>query len=226
MPSKRCLRGVIAGALLAGLTTAAASAQLWDKRTFFTFSGPVAVPGVTLPAGEYMFRLVDTTSRHVIHVTSASGAMSYAMFFGIHAQRSDVPSDPEVRFMETAEGMPTAIDTWWYPGQRSGWEFIYPKEQARRLMAGTGRSLVTTVEETTTPAETAETELTTPPVYEREPYTGPVAVGEVAPPEIQVAEPAPEALPKTASRLPLAGAGALVLLLGAAFVRAWRRAIE
>jgi hypothetical protein len=32
-----------------------ASAQPLDKRTLFTFSGPIAVPGVTLPAGQDLF---------------------------------------------------------------------------------------------------------------------------------------------------------------------------
>jgi hypothetical protein len=43
-----------------------------DKRVFFTFSGPVAVPGVTLPAGKYLFRLPTTIAsgeRHVMQGT-------------------------------------------------------------------------------------------------------------------------------------------------------------
>ena len=34
----------------------------FDKRTYFTFSDAVAVPGATLPAGKYLFRLADETS--------------------------------------------------------------------------------------------------------------------------------------------------------------------
>ncbi len=32
--------------------------------------------------------------------------------------------------METASGTPAAVRTWWYPGKRTGYDFIYPKEQA------------------------------------------------------------------------------------------------
>ena len=36
-----------------------AHAQPSDYRTYFTFSAPVTLPGVTLPAGRYLFRLAD-----------------------------------------------------------------------------------------------------------------------------------------------------------------------
>ena len=38
---------------------ATVSAQTADRRTIFTFNGPVTLPGVTLPAGQYLFRLAD-----------------------------------------------------------------------------------------------------------------------------------------------------------------------
>ena len=75
----------LATALVAVLGPPAASAQSVpeDKRVFFTFSGPVAVPGVTLPAGQYLFRLptrIASGERHVMQVLSADGRNSYAMF--------------------------------------------------------------------------------------------------------------------------------------------------
>jgi len=112
----------VVGVLLAAMT---AGAGPWDRRTHFTFSGPVAVPGLTLPAGEYIFRLVDTIDRSVIQVLSADGQQSYAMFFGHRVFRTDVLTVPELRFMETAAGMPPAIESWWYPGVRDGYEFLY-----------------------------------------------------------------------------------------------------
>jgi hypothetical protein len=99
-----------------------------DKRVFFTFSGAVAVPGVTLPAGQCLFRLPTTIAsgeRHVMQVLSADGRNSYAMFFGISANRTDYPTKPEVRFMETAAGMPPAVKTWSYPGDKAGYEFLF-----------------------------------------------------------------------------------------------------
>ena len=51
MLSKRCVLAC-AAAVFACLMAAPVSAQPADKRTLFTFSGPVSLPGVTLPAGQ------------------------------------------------------------------------------------------------------------------------------------------------------------------------------
>jgi LPXTG-motif cell wall-anchored protein len=62
-------------ALFVCLMAAPVSAQPIDKRTFFTFSAPVALPGLTLPAGQYLFRLADpNTSAKVVQVLSADGS--------------------------------------------------------------------------------------------------------------------------------------------------------
>jgi hypothetical protein len=55
--------------------------------------------------------------------------------------------------------MPAAIKTWWYPGERNGFELIYPKDQARRLAQGSRDELLTTKNETSRPEETNTAEL-------------------------------------------------------------------
>jgi LPXTG-motif cell wall-anchored protein len=147
-------------ALLACVMETPSAAQTFDKRTLFTFSGPVAMPGVTLPAGQYLFRLANPdTSRNVVQVLSADGTTPYGMFFSMRAERFEPASTPEVRFMETAAGMPPAIRTWWYPGERSGYEFVYPKEQARLLAQGASEPVLTTQPQTTTNAQTNTADL-------------------------------------------------------------------
>ena len=127
------------------LLAAPVSAQPLDKRTLFTFSGPVALPGVTLPEGQYLFRLADpNSSSKVVQVLNADGTKPYGLFFTIAAERLEPASSPEVRFMETASGKPAAIRTWWYPGERRGYEFIFPREQARRLAMGATQPVLTT----------------------------------------------------------------------------------
>ena len=146
---KKALRSACAIALLTCLMGASGSAQTYDKRTVFTFSGPVALPGVTLPAGQYLFRLADSTDRKVVQVLSADGKTPYGMFFSLPAERFEPASTPEVQFMETASGMPAAIKASWYAGERSGYEFMYPKDQARRLAQGAGQPELKTQARTT-----------------------------------------------------------------------------
>jgi hypothetical protein len=122
-----------------------AHAQTSDYRTYFTFSGPVTLPGVTLPAGRYLFRLADpNSSRKVISVLSADGKKPLAMLHTIPNQLPKAPDDPEIRFMETAANIPPAIKTWWYPGKSIGYEFIYPREQALKLAKVTSAPVLTT----------------------------------------------------------------------------------
>lgn len=142
MLRKNVLSLMFAVAVLASLMATPATAQPADKRTVFTFNRPVALPGVTLPAGRYIFRLADTTgSRNVVQVLSADGMKPYAMFFSHRSERIDYASKPEVSFMETAADMPVALKAWWYPGERTGYEFIYPREQAYRLTHGASQPL-------------------------------------------------------------------------------------
>jgi len=116
-----------------------------DQRTYFMFSAAFELPGgKTLPAGRYMFRIVDSPSnRHVVQIMSQDGKQIHATLLAIPAPRQDPPNDPEVRFMETAANMPPAIRTWWYPGRTIGHEFIYPREHARRLARRQTESVLT-----------------------------------------------------------------------------------
>ena len=158
---KKVLGTVCAVAMVAGLAPAKASAQPADKRTYFTFSGPVDMPGVALPAGKYVFRLANPdTSRNVIQVASADGKRVFGMFHSFPAERNNAANDAEVRFLEASAGAPPAIKTWWYPGERTGYEFIYPKQQARRIAERTRQAVLTTRNDTTTTQETDTTDLT------------------------------------------------------------------
>ena len=123
-------------ALVCG-AVAPASAATFDKRTYFTFSQPVGLPGVTLPAGSYTFRLVSPFSDpKVVQVTDRAGMHSYAMLMAIPATRFEASTKPEIEFMETGSGVPNAVRGWWYPGETTGYQFLYSQEQQRRLSTG------------------------------------------------------------------------------------------
>src|SRR3984893_19429586 len=134
MLSQRICFVAAAVAAVAWLTLSqASSAQTFDERVFFTFSGPVELPSVALASGKYIFRLGNPeTSRNVIQVLSADGKMAYGNFFTRYVERPTPAPTPEVRLMESAPGAPPAIRTIWYPGQRMGRELVYPKDEAPR----------------------------------------------------------------------------------------------
>ena len=127
----RVLQTVIATMAVAMCVAAPARADESDKLTYLTFSKSVQLPGKTLPAGRYRFQLADTQeSRRVIKVQSEDGKKQLAMLLTIPNQLRDIPKDPVVMFSETAQGQPDAVKSWNYPGERTGYEFIYPRAQA------------------------------------------------------------------------------------------------
>jgi LPXTG-motif cell wall-anchored protein len=197
--------------LVLGLAGTALAQQ--DYQTYFTFSGPVALPGTTLPAGTYLFRLADpNSSRKVINVLSQDGKKSLAMLLSIPNRLPTAPQNPEVRFMEAPANAPQPIKAWWYAGNSIGYEFIYPRRQALQLAKASAQPVLTTRAETTD-LEKSELARVSPagepaPVVVEErpapaPATGRAQQGEVAPaPQVAVNTPRTQ-LPRTASQMPL-----------------------
>jgi len=47
-------------------------ADLWNHKTKLTFSEPIEVPGKVLPAGTYIFKLMDSQAdRHIVEIYNA-----------------------------------------------------------------------------------------------------------------------------------------------------------
>jgi hypothetical protein len=160
-------------------------------------------------------------------VLSADGKTAYSMFFVHPVWRSQAGREPELQFMETAVGMPIAIQTWWHPNELLGWEFVYPKDQALRLAKGIGQPVTFTE----TPMEPwAEPEIAEAlpsgdigPVAESAVPSGEIIAGEPVPQDVPTAAP-PAALPKTASRTPVIGLAGGLLIAGALFMIGLRTA--
>jgi len=209
------------GAFLLAFVAAVAAAQPLDKRTTFTFTGPVAIPGVTLPAGDYLFHTTDINHRNVLQVLSADGKVAYAQMLTLEAWRSRVTYEPEVRFIETAADMPHAIRAFWSPGESLGYELMYAPEQARLLVKGAGTPVLTQAavvpyEPEYLKPEEAVVERAPVVVAEAPPAAAPIAVAEA------VEEPAVAELPKTDSptgTLVFVGLGALLIGIFARTVR-------
>ena len=121
-------------AILAAGWAPAAHADEFTKLTLLTFSGPVDVPGITLPAGTYRFSLADPESgRRVVKISDKDGTRSYGMFLSIPNQRMTPADKPVVMFKEAAPGAPPAVQVWFYPGETYGYEFAYPHDQALKI---------------------------------------------------------------------------------------------
>lgn len=129
------LRFIALSSLLLLLFASVGRANDFDKLTYFTFSGPVQVPGATLAAGTYEFRLANPGSGHNVGIVSSrNGKTVYAQFFMTPSlQRRHVDGDSLIVFRETKAGVPPAIRGWFYAGEEIGYEFMYSHRQLDTL---------------------------------------------------------------------------------------------
>jgi hypothetical protein len=194
-----------------------------DKKTTMTFTEPFEVPGVDaqiLPAGTYIFKLLDSrTDRDIVQIFSADGLHIYTTILAIPNYRLKSTDKTVLTFGERGAGQPEAIKAWFYPGETWGQEFVYPKKRAIEL-AKIVKEPVLAMPIETTEAVPVETLISEPiaaiaPTGEEVPYT---AVVEAPPAAVVAAPPATlvaEALPETASSLPLVALiGVLSLFAG------------
>jgi hypothetical protein len=114
-------------------------AQTWNvhKTTRLTFDSPVMLPGVTLAPGTYLFERIDPNNTNVLMVRSVDRRSSYGLVMTIPRVRQDASAHHVLAIGETPEGIAPALKAWFYPGERNGQEFVYPKEQARYIVKWT-----------------------------------------------------------------------------------------
>jgi hypothetical protein len=130
LTKRACYSAAAACVALVLFVGASASAQPYQERLFFTFSGPVELPGVVLTPGKYLFKVFDPmTTGAVVQVTSADGTRSY-VFLTVPADRVSPAQEPEIRFMEATAHVPLPIRAFWNAGDVTGNEFIYPAVNA------------------------------------------------------------------------------------------------
>ena len=144
------VRVLCGAALLAVCLAPAAHADEWTKLTYFTFSAPVEMPGMVLPAGSYKFELADPDStRRVVRISDKEGGKIHGIFLSIPDQKLEPSDKPIVMFREAPAGAPEAVRAWFYPGETTGYEFVYPHDQALKIAKVTHTSVLTAKGEVT-----------------------------------------------------------------------------
>lgn len=128
-----------------------AGADAWNRKTRVTFSGPVEIPGVhlkgwgVLPAGSYVFRILDSQSdRHIVQILNQDETTVYATILAIPNYRLKATDKTTITFRERPAGQPEALRAWFYPGRNWGEEFVYPKSVAIALAKETETAVLFT----------------------------------------------------------------------------------
>ena len=225
-------------AVLGSLAAPPAQAAPWDRKTVFTFSGPVEIPGVhlagwgILPAGTYVFKILDSQSdRHIVQIFNKDETQIYATILAIPNFRLKATDKTVMTFRERPAGQPEALRAWFYPGRQWGEEFVYPKAKALEIAKATNMPVLFTPAElpmeVTEPVKTTDApvvvELRRAPIMAITPAGEEVQLAQVVtpPPAAEeapapmVAQVEPTTLPATASGLWMWALIGFVALLGA-----------
>ena len=249
----RLMKTLCCAAAMTAMVAPGVRADEWNKKTILTFSGPVQIPGATLPAGSYVFKLADIPgNRHVVQVFDKDEKKIYTTMLAVPNQRMAPSDKPIVLFSERASGSPQAVKVWFYPGETIGNEFVYPKTQAMKIAKETHTRVLAMNDESKSSASTAgeipvemktaalgyfdengnwQTEADRPVVMSTAPTTTAKAEPALTTPQTQTAgttgsRPARRHLPRTSSSLALVELISGISLAGGLATRQLRRHIS
>jgi len=225
MNSKRTKLTLLVSLGILGGLIQSATADAWDQKTTFTFSGPVEIPGQVLSAGTYVFKLADLGSqRNIVQVFSEDQRHLYGTFLAIPDQRLRPAGKPIITFDERAAGSPEAVKAWFYPGDTYGHQFVYPKPRALALAKANNTPVASMPAELAANTMQPTTSMTQPhvvamrqaPLKAEKPTEEEVEIAEVFvapdPPQGAQSDSSPARLPTTGSPLPFVGLLGLVSL--------------
>ncbi|MGC9945385.1 MAG: hypothetical protein ABSF64_03215 [Bryobacteraceae bacterium] len=229
--SKAVTASMFGLALVGAVLSPAAKADGWNQKTVMTFSGPVEIPGVhlkgwgVLPAGTYVFKLLDSQSdRHIVQIFNKDETQVIATILAIPNYRLKATGKTVVTFSERPAGQPEALRAWFFPGENFGQEFVYPKARAVELAKTVNQVVLFTPAEVPVevdqPIKTVDepvvAQLEQAPVMAIKPTGEEVELSAAVAP-VPADEPIAQTLPATASTMPLIALLGL-LALGGAFV--------
>jgi len=127
----KSVRGVVFALctlLLCAAFVPGARADQFDKKVIVTFSMAVGVPGHVLPAGTYVFKLVDGIAvEHVVQIWNEEETELLATTLTIPITRTYSPARSTFEFKDRVGKSPVAIKAWFYPADNTGEEFVYSR---------------------------------------------------------------------------------------------------
>lgn len=203
------LAGICLGWLLAA-PLAHADALAW--RTPLRLSEPTEIPGMILPAGDYVIKVVNTKeTRSIVQFLNSAETEVIATVLAVPNYRVQPAEGTQFAYFQRAEGSPPVLKSWVYPGNNYGVEFVYPKEKAT-VLAETTKEPVLATPAPSQPTLQSEVVVVTPEKKE-------IPWEEFRAQKAAPAETVATRLPKTGSDLPLIALIGLASLAGAAGLR-------
>ena len=127
MFSRRLLAVSFGAVILAVLAAASANALTAERTTYVRFSRTVALPGMELPAGTYIFERADpANNRHMVRVLSRDRRKTYTtQITNIVMRPPNVSNDRGIILGEASPGQAAPVKAWFPANDEVGHEFIF-----------------------------------------------------------------------------------------------------
>jgi hypothetical protein len=97
-----------------------------DDMTKVTFSAPVEIGDHALNAGTYVFKTLSD-DRNIVEVMDQDNSHLVTMLNAIPITSPAMPDQAQIQLSEGPANTPERVHAWFYPGDRTGWEFPAPK---------------------------------------------------------------------------------------------------
>ena len=117
-------------------------ADEWNQATQFTFSQPVQVPGHVLPAGTYVFEMVNSFNHEIVRISNADRTNVIAIIQAVPTQHRSLSGKAGIILAERGASEPEAIVAWSYPGRVEGHQFLYSKQVQNEIAKGKQDTIV------------------------------------------------------------------------------------
>jgi hypothetical protein len=119
----------------------AVQAAPYNQRTRITFGEPVVVSNTVLPAGTYVFTIASGMhSRDIVRVWNAQQTKVITTVMAVPDYSYRTPRRAIVELGESPANLPQPVKAWFYPGLKTGLEFVYPMHQTRELARLNGKN--------------------------------------------------------------------------------------
>ena len=99
-----------------------------NQATLFTFNQPVQIPGHVLPAGTYLFEIVNNFNHEIVRISNADRTNLIALIQARPAVEKGFTGKAAIVLAERGMSQPAAIVAWCYQGRVEGHQFLYPKQ--------------------------------------------------------------------------------------------------
>jgi hypothetical protein len=103
----------------------------WNKNSTLSTDCAVELPGIVLEPGVYIFKLLQgNDKRSLVQIWNSDQTQIIATVVAIPDHRTQAENYATFTYHNIKGNGPKAIQSWYYPGDQVGLEFVYPKSRA------------------------------------------------------------------------------------------------